>query len=148
VARTALLRSRTSSPNQFELGWLAEPPDTVDGACGRPHLDAATARPGAGGGRNRYRTEGGSARQPLVDAKAPGAVHRTPADPAHGTGDYFAARLVGRRLLGADLKDAVAAATADTARVVAATAAANRREIAIAASAAADRINAAMTRIG
>lgn len=139
-------------PNQFELGWLADAPtDTVDEvlAAARHLVDVAQAE-------NRalavvatgIRIEGGTRlSNMLIDGNGAWRCNteRRPLV-AHGTGDYFAARLVGRRLLGADLKDAVAAATADTTRVVAATG--TRRELVLGSGAAGDRISAAMTRIG
>lgn len=140
-------------PNQFELGWLAERPvDAVEDvlAAARGLVDRA---------RREGRTlsvvvtgvetdRGARLSNLLVDGEGAWrcSVERQKME-AHGTGDYFAARLLGRRLLGATMSEAVASATADTARVVAATAATGRRELVLGEQNGAARIDAAITRI-
>jgi pyridoxine kinase len=120
-------------PNQFELGWLAGGRvDSVDAAlaASRRLVDAATSD-----GRTLAVVTTGIASSDstaltslLVDGDGAWRCEapRVPLA-AHGTGDYFAARLTGRLLRGADRPTALAAAIADTARVVAATG--NRREL-------------------
>jgi len=140
-------------PNQFELGWLAERPvDAIEDVLAAARALVANARRE---GRSLsvvvtgVETERGARlNNLLVDADGAWrcSVERQ-ATAAHGTGDYFAARLLGRHLLGAPLSEAVAAATADTSRVVAATAAAGRRELVLGEQNGAGRIEAAITRI-
>ena len=140
-------------PNHFELGWLAERPvDAVEDVL-------AAARGLVAGARREGRVlsvvvtgveseRGTRLNNLLVDGEGAWrcTVERRTLE-AHGTGDYFAARLLGRRLLGASMSEAVAAATADTARVVAATSAAGRRELVLGEQNGAARIDAAITRI-
>ena len=140
-------------PNHFELGWLADRPvDAIEDVL-------AAARALVAGARRDGRAlsvvvtgvesdRGTRLNNLLIDGEGAwrcSVERRTMA--AHGTGDYFAARLLGRRLLGATMSEAVAAATADTARVVAATAAAGRRELVLGEQNGAGRIEAAITRI-
>ena len=140
-------------PNQFELGWLTERSvDEVEDVL-------AAARGLVAGARKEGRvlsvvvtgveSDGGTRLNNfLVDGEGAWrcSIERRPIE-AHGTGDYFAARLLGRRLLGASMSEAVAAATADTARIVAATAAAGRRELVLGDQNGAGRIDTAISRI-
>jgi pyridoxine kinase len=140
-------------PNQFELGWLAERPvDAIEDVLavarglvakarreGRALSVVVTGVESDRGTRlNNLLIDGEGAWRCSIERRAMNA---------HGTGDYFAARLLGRRLLGASMSEAVAAATADTARVVAATVAAGRRELVLGEQNGAARIDAAITRI-
>jgi pyridoxine kinase len=118
-------------PNQFEAGWLAGM--ATDNVA--QSLDAADA------------LRRGSARDPAivvtgidsggallaaiaVDGTGAWRIDVARRDlKAHGTGDYFAARLVGHRLRGMELPAALSAATADTQSVVDRTVGDGRREL-------------------
>ncbi|MEX2201263.1 MAG: pyridoxal kinase, partial [Dongiaceae bacterium] len=115
-------------PNQFELGWLAGMAcDTVDGAIAAADVLRWQSP------RNLTVIATGietDERTLATLAVATGGAWRVDVERkqlmAHGTGDYFAASLVGRIVLGSDLPAALAAAMEDTQAIVAATVAAGR----------------------
>ncbi|MEX0809480.1 MAG: pyridoxal kinase [Dongiaceae bacterium] len=131
IRDTLLPLADIAIPNQFELGWLANmKTDTVEQSLAAADALRRTAKRDLAILVTGIDTDTTTLTTIAVDDRGAWRVDvaRQKLE-AHGTGDYFAARLTGHVLRGGDLPTALAAATADTQAVVSATVAAGGREL-------------------